>query len=61
MLPNVETRLALPLSRMRQEMAPRGAADAFKWWLFMATDIIGELTFDDSFHMLELGHARLGC
>ena len=57
MLPIVEARLALTLSRMRQEMASRGAADVFKWWLFMATDIIGELTFGDSFRMLELGHA----
>jgi cytochrome P450 len=57
MLPIVDARLAFTLSRMRQEMASRGAADVFKWWLFMATDIIGELTFGDSFRMLELGHA----
>jgi hypothetical protein len=30
-------------------------ADVFKWWLFMATDIIGELSFGESFRMLEAG------
>lgn len=58
MLPIVEARLVLTIARMKQEMASRGAADVFKWWLFMATDVIGELTFGDSFRMLELGHAR---
>jgi len=57
MLPVIEARLALTLSKIKKEMASRGAADVFKWWLFMATDIIGELTFGDSFRMLELGHA----
>jgi cytochrome P450 len=55
-LPVIEARLALTLSRMKEEMTSRGAADVFKWWMFMATDVIGELTFGDSFRMLELGH-----
>ncbi|SPJ74748.1 related to cytochrome P450 CYP4/CYP19/CYP26 subfamilies [Fusarium torulosum] len=54
-VPVVESRLDLTLSRMKEEMASRGAADVYKWWIFMATDIIGELTFGDSFRMLELG------
>ncbi|KAM4060191.1 cytochrome p450 [Hirsutella rhossiliensis] len=53
---HVEARLALALSRIGEEMKSRGAADVFKWWLFMTTDTIGELTFGDSFRMLELGH-----
>ncbi|KAI1273301.1 cytochrome protein [Xylaria sp. FL0933] len=57
-LPIVEARIALVLSRMRDEVDSRGAADVYKWWLFMATDIIGELTFGDSFRMLESGHAN---
>lgn len=36
-------------------MQTRGVADVFKWFLFMATDVIGELTFGESFRMLELG------
>ncbi|RDA88395.1 hypothetical protein CP532_5629 [Ophiocordyceps camponoti-leonardi (nom. inval.)] len=53
--PRVEARVNLAISRIGQEMKERGTADVFKWWLFMATDIIGELTFGDSFRMLELG------
>ena len=37
------------------DLTAHGATDVFKWWLFMATDIIGELTFGDSFRMLEIG------
>lgn len=36
-------------------MKSRGAADIYKWWKFMTADLIGELTFGDSFRMLELG------
>lgn len=39
-------------------MEARGAADVFKWWFFMATDIIGELTFGESFRTLE--HGQVG-
>lgn len=55
--PVIEAHVALTLTRMKEEMASRGAADVFKWWIFMATDIIGELTFGDSFRMLELCQA----
>lgn len=40
---------------MGEEIQTRGATDVFKWWLFMATDIIGELSFGESFRMLEAG------
>lgn len=40
---------------MAEEIQNRGATDVFKWWLFMATDIIGELSFGESFRMLEAG------
>ncbi|KAK7211161.1 hypothetical protein V2G26_018339 [Clonostachys chloroleuca] len=45
----------LTILRMREEMKTRGAVDVWKWWLFMATDIIGELTFGESFQTLEQG------
>lgn len=38
-----------------RELKTRGASDVFKWWLFFATDVIGELTFGESFQMLEAG------
>lgn len=49
------------MERMGEEMKSRGAADIFKWFLFMATDVIGELTFGESFRMLELGEVRSIC
>lgn len=51
----VHEQVSLTIDRMEEEMKMRGAADIVKWWFFMATDIIGELTFGDSFHMLETG------
>ncbi|CAO2649663.1 Nn.00g070480.m01.CDS01 [Neocucurbitaria sp. VM-36] len=43
------------VERIGEEMKKIGAANVMKWWLFMATDIIGELSFGDSFRMLEQG------
>ncbi len=40
-------------------MKSRGVADVFKWWTFMATDVIGELSFGESFRMLEHGKVSL--
>ncbi|PHH85161.1 hypothetical protein CDD83_823 [Cordyceps sp. RAO-2017] len=54
----IESRTRLAVDKMRAEMAARGAADVFKWWYFMATDVIGDLTFGQSFQMLELGKLR---
>ena len=45
----------MAICRMVEEIQTRGATDIFKWWLFMATDIIGELSFGESFRMLEAG------
>jgi cytochrome P450 len=53
MYPVIEANVNLAIRNMREEMDKRGAADVFKWWLFMATDVIGELTFGESFRMLE--------
>lgn len=57
--PIVEQRVTLAVDRMKEEMKSRGATDVFKWFLFMATDVIGELTFGESFRMLELGEVWL--
>lgn len=43
-----------------EDMSQRGAADIFKWWMFMATDVIGELSFGESFKMLESGKMSAG-
>ncbi|KIW16435.1 hypothetical protein PV08_06487 [Exophiala spinifera] len=51
----INGRVLLAINRAAEEMQTRGAADMFKWWLFMATDVIGELSFGESFRMLEHG------
>ncbi|KAJ0119083.1 hypothetical protein J7T55_013318 [Diaporthe amygdali] len=53
--PNIESRVRLAIQRMIEESASRGVVDVFKWWLFMATDVIGELSFGESFRTLEQG------
>ncbi|KAM0217610.1 hypothetical protein ACHAQD_007353 [Fusarium lateritium] len=41
--------------RKIKEDAKSAGADVFKWWTLMATDMIAELSFGESFRMLELG------
>lgn len=54
-MPQIEEKVSLVIQRMGEEYRTRGAADVYKWWLFMTTDIIGELSFGESFRMLESG------
>ena len=51
----MKARVELAIQKMTAEVKSRGCMDVLKWWLFMATDIIGELSFGDSFRMLEIG------
>ncbi|KAL8991191.1 MAG: hypothetical protein Q9177_000339 [Variospora cf. flavescens] len=53
--PVVAERIHLCMQRMGEEMKSRGVADVFKWWTFLATDTVGELSFGESFRMLEYG------
>ncbi|KAL9468467.1 hypothetical protein ACSS6W_010161 [Trichoderma asperelloides] len=53
--PQVQNTIDLMIKRVGEEMENRGAADVMKWFLFMTTDIIGELSFGDSFRTLEIG------
>ncbi|KAG5913940.1 hypothetical protein E4U53_004744 [Claviceps sorghi] len=53
MLPQISSRVDLAIQRMKEESEVRGAVDVYKWFLFMATDVIGELSFGESFQMLE--------
>ncbi|KAL7627817.1 hypothetical protein AAE478_002012 [Parahypoxylon ruwenzoriense] len=55
MYSQIDNHVKLAINRIREEAQTRGAADVFKWWLFMATDVIGELSFGKSFQMLEQG------
>jgi cytochrome P450 len=53
--PSVSDRVQLTINQMASEMKRRGTVDVFKWWTFMATDVIGELSFGQSFQTLEHG------
>ncbi|KGO76743.1 Cytochrome P450, E-class, group I [Penicillium italicum] len=53
--PLIANRVRVAVDKITMDLKDHGATDVFKWWLFMATDIIGELTFGDSFRMLEVG------
>jgi cytochrome P450 len=56
--PTVEDRAKLTMERIQNEMETRGASDVYKWFFFFATDVIGELSFGESFRMLEQGKVR---
>ncbi|KAL1603476.1 hypothetical protein SLS60_005063 [Paraconiothyrium brasiliense] len=51
----VQARGDLAVEKIGLGMKRYGAADVLKWWMFFSTDVIGELTFGDSFRMLEQG------
>ncbi|KAI0481980.1 cytochrome P450 [Xylariaceae sp. FL0804] len=52
-MPQIDAKVRLAIQRMGEEQSTRGAADVWKWWLFLATDVIGELSFGEGFRMLE--------
>ncbi|KAI1637841.1 cytochrome P450 [Biscogniauxia mediterranea] len=56
-LPQIDSRVRLAISRMAEEAkaSPTHTVDVYKWFIFMATDVIGELSFGESFRMLEHG------
>lgn len=43
------------IERMREDVERKGWSDVLQWYTFMATDVIGEASFGDSFRMLETG------
>ncbi|RKL32836.1 hypothetical protein BFJ72_g10336 [Fusarium proliferatum] len=53
--PTVDAYVKMAIGSMKREMDERGAADVAKFWLFMATDIIVDLSFGESFGILKHG------
>ncbi|KAH7203310.1 cytochrome P450 [Fusarium oxysporum] len=53
--PTVDDYVKTAIASMKREMDERGTADVAKFWLFMATDIIVELSFGESFGILKHG------
>ncbi|KAJ3578632.1 hypothetical protein NPX13_g1939 [Xylaria arbuscula] len=58
MEPQVEEKVRLTIQKMGEEMKTRSAVDIFKWWMFMTADVIGQLTFGETFYMLENGQVN---
>ena len=52
--PIIDAKVYRCMERIAQEMRERGAADILHWLLCMTTDVIGELSFGESFDMLEM-------
>ncbi|KAK5000299.1 hypothetical protein LTR66_000831 [Elasticomyces elasticus] len=50
----VKAKAELCIAKIKAE-AKEGKADVFKWWMLLASDIIGHISFGESFHMLEMG------
>ncbi|QKX64101.1 uncharacterized protein TRUGW13939_11274 [Talaromyces rugulosus] len=53
--PDVMQRIQLTMKRMQEENDHSGVIDVFKWWTFMAADVITELSFGQSFQTTEHG------
>lgn len=53
--PLIRAKVDLAMGQMQKESQKLGYANVHKWFSFMATDIIGDLTFGSSFRMLEQG------
>lgn len=53
--PSIVSKVNLCVQRMGEEMEKRGIVDVYKWFVFMTADVIGDLSFGESFHMLESG------
>ncbi|KAF4335359.1 benzoate 4-monooxygenase cytochrome P450 [Fusarium beomiforme] len=53
--PTVDSYVKKAIVSMKHETDKRGSTDVAKFWLFMATDIIVELSFGQSFGILEHG------
>ena len=51
----IRSKVQLAISKIKEDIHVKGTADIFQWWTYLATDMIGELSFGDSFRMLEQG------
>jgi cytochrome P450 len=57
--PLIQAKVDLAMDQMEVENRKLGYTDVHKWFSFMATDIIGDLTFGSSFRMLEQGRVSV--
>lgn len=56
----VREKVEMATLRILDEVSsPEGRSDILKWWMLMASDVIGELSFGESFRLLEIGKVSL--
>lgn len=48
---HVKSRIELAVARIGEEMKVQGYADVMKWFYFLATDVIGDLSFGEGFNV----------
>lgn len=53
--PTVVERARLCISKMGEDVRSQGHTDILHWWTLFAMDVISEMCFGESFHMLEVG------
>ncbi|OLN83762.1 putative sterigmatocystin biosynthesis P450 monooxygenase STCB-like protein 9 [Colletotrichum chlorophyti] len=53
----VREKVAKAVGRIKAE-ATRGSSDVLHWWLLMASDVVGQLCFGESFELLETGKSN---
>lgn len=51
----VRSKCALAVARMGEESRRVGKVDVLKWWMFLASDVVGEISFGEGFGNLERG------
>ena len=57
--PVVRKKVDTAVAKIKRDALAGGEADVLKWFTFMATDVIGELSFGRSFDMLEQEEVRV--
>jgi cytochrome P450 len=55
MEPQIVRNINMTVAGMKRETESQGHVDVLKWFTFMATDVIGEASFGESFKLLEGG------
>lgn len=54
----LQQKITLATSAM-QRFASNGQVDLMVWWAYLATDLLGEMAFGESFHTLEIGQVSV--
>jgi ABC-type Co2+ transport system permease subunit len=53
-----KVRLAVKRIKGEAGRTEKGLVDVYKWWIFLASDVVAHVVFGESFHMLESGKAN---